>query len=99
MENYFDMLPKEIVDKIMWYISHPVSDIMKNNIIQYNAYVTNFDFDRSLLYSVPVSFYYYTLHCIKIDKEYKQDSRLGLALKKYIINNHVITLHRQGVAY
>jgi len=43
MENYLDMLSEEIINKIMLYNSHPVSDIMKNKIIKYNSYTTRFE--------------------------------------------------------
>ena len=70
MDNYFDMLPKEIINKIMLYNSHPVSDIMKNKIIKYNSYSTRFESYQGD--DKPMTFTKYTLIRMKIDKAYRK---------------------------
>lgn len=81
MENYLDMLPEETLNKIMLYISHHVSDILKGKINQYSTYITRFesyeDDDAK-----PMSFTKYTLLCMKINKSYK---RYRFELKEILI--------------
>ncbi len=70
MDNYFDMLPKEIINKIMLYNSHPVSDIMKYKIIKYNSYITRWESYTND--DKPMTFMKYTLIRMKINKAYRK---------------------------
>ena len=86
MENYFDMLPKEIVDKIMLYNSHPVSDLLKYRITKYDSYITKFESYTGD--DQPMTFMKYTLIHMKINKAYK---RFRFGFKEIDLG--------QGVAY
>ena len=70
MENYLDMLSEEIINKIMLYNSHPVSDLLKCKIIKYNSYITSFE--RYTNDNKPMSFSRYTLVRMQIDKAYRK---------------------------
>ena len=70
MDNYFDMLPKEIINKIMLYNSHPVSDIMKYKIIKYNSYITRWESYTND--DKPMTFSRYILVRTQINKAYKR---------------------------
>ena len=70
MENYLDMLSEEIINKIMLYNSHPVSDIMRNKIIKYNSYITRWESYTND--DKPMTFMKYTLIRMKINKAYRK---------------------------
>ena len=70
MDHYFDILPKEIVDKIMLYNSHPVSDLLKYRITKYSSYITRFESYTND--DKPMTFIKYTLIRMKINKAYKR---------------------------
>jgi hypothetical protein len=70
MDNYFDMLPKEIINKIMLYNSHPVSDIMKYKMIKYNSYITRWESYTND--DKPMTFSRYTLVRMQLNKTYKR---------------------------
>ena len=70
MDNYFDMLPKEIINKIMLYNSHPVSDLLKYKIIKYNSYITKLESYTGD--DKPMTFMRYTLIRMKINKAYRK---------------------------
>ena len=86
MENYLDMLSEEIINKIMLYNSHHISDLLKCKIIKYNSYITSFESYKGD--DKPMTFSRYTLVRMKIDKAYrKYKFELKEILIKELINN------------
>ncbi len=64
------MLPEEIINKIMLYNNHPVSDLLKYKIIKYNSYITKFESytgDDQLM-----TFMKYTLIRMQINKAFRK---------------------------
>ena len=95
--NRLDFLPNEIIDKILLFRdTHPIANIIKPYINNYNDYNKDFDDDDN----IPFNYYVFKISCYRLRKNNKSFNMIccecGIDIDfydKYLINTNRNTIH------